>query len=61
MDESEWRVDPKSIADWIAWVDTIEPLEISDDERVEMDRFRTEQRRFNIEAVRQQMELAEGT
>jgi len=41
----------------VAWVDTIEPLLLSDDERAERDRYREEHRRFNIEAVRQQMNL----
>jgi hypothetical protein len=57
LDESEWRDDAQSIADWIGWVDTIEPLVLSDEERAEMDRYREEHRRFNIEAVRQQMQL----
>ncbi len=38
LDESEWRDDPQSIADWIAWVDTIEPLVLSDAERADMER-----------------------
>ena len=60
LDESEWRDDAASIAAWVAWVDTIEPLVLSDEERVEMDRYREEHRRFNIEAVRKQMKLGEG-
>jgi hypothetical protein len=59
LDESEWRDGPEAIAEWIAWVDTIEPLVLGDAERVEMDRYREEHRRFNIEAVRKQMELGE--
>ena len=27
IDESEWRDDPASLADWEAWIQTIEPLE----------------------------------
>jgi hypothetical protein len=57
LDESQWRNDPRSIADWIAWVDTIQPLILTDDERAELKRYRAEQRRFNIEAVRKQMGL----
>jgi len=57
LDQSEWRDDPQSIADWIAWADTIEPMLMSDEERAEMERYRAEQRRFNIEAVRKQMLL----
>jgi hypothetical protein len=28
LDEIEWRDDPQSIADWIAWVDTIKAMEL---------------------------------
>ena len=56
LDESDWRDDAESIAEWVAWVDTIEPLVLSNEERAEIERFREEQRRFNIEAVRKQME-----
>lgn len=59
LDDSEWRDDAKSIADWVAWVDTIEPLVLSDAERAEMDRYRAAHRRFNIEAVRRQMKLGD--
>jgi hypothetical protein len=59
MDESEWQDDAKSIADWIAWVDTVEPLQLSDEERAEMERYRAEQKQFNIEAVRKQMYLGD--
>jgi hypothetical protein len=59
LDESEWRDDPQSISDWINWVDTSEPMLLSDEERAEMERYRAEQRRFNIEAVRKQMQLGD--
>jgi hypothetical protein len=59
LDESEWRDDADSIANWVAWVDTIEPLLLTEAERVEMERYRSEHRRFNVEAVRQQMNLGE--
>jgi hypothetical protein len=61
LDEAEWLDDAQSIADWVAWVDTIEPLLLSDEERAEMERYRAEQRRFNIEAVRQQMQLGDAS
>jgi hypothetical protein len=57
LTEEEWRDDPQSIAEWVAWVDTIKPLILSDEERADMERYRAEHRRFNIEAVRRQMEL----
>lgn len=57
MTEDEWRDDPKSIADWIAWVDTIEPMIWAEGEREEYERYLKEHRRLNIEAVRKQMGL----
>ncbi len=51
LSESEWRDDPDAIANWEAWLNTIEPVEFAPD-----DRFAEEFRRFNIEAVRKQME-----
>jgi hypothetical protein len=57
LTEEEWKDDPESIAEWLAWVDTIQPLILTDEERADMERYREEQRRFNIEAVRRQMGL----
>lgn len=59
LDESEWRDDPGSIAAWMAWVDTVEPPVYTDEERADMERFRAEHRRYNIDAVRRQMGLEE--
>jgi hypothetical protein len=56
IDESEWRDDPASLADWDAWLPTIEPLELTAEEEVSFQRFNAEMRRYNIEAVRRQME-----
>jgi hypothetical protein len=59
LDEFEWRDDPAALADWEAWIKTIEPIELSPDEQAANARFEEEFRRFNIEAVRKQM--AEGS
>ena len=56
LDESEWSDDPASIADWEAWLKTIEPLEFTADEEAAFNRFGEEMRRCSIEAVRRQME-----
>src|SRR5262245_17398947 len=56
LDESEWRDDPASLADWEAWIKTIEPLEFTPEEAAAFARFDEAMRRFNIEAVRRQME-----
>ena len=60
LEEADWRDDSQSIADWLAWVDTIEPLLLNNDKRAEMERYRAEQRRFNIDAVRRQMQLGDA-
>ncbi len=56
MQESDWDDSPEGIAKWCEAVDRIEPLEYTEEERVEMERYEKEYRRFNIEAVRKQME-----
>jgi hypothetical protein len=56
QDESEWRDDPAALADWDAWLKTIEPLEFTPEEEAERARFRAAMRQFNVEAVRRQME-----
>lgn len=57
-EEAEWRDDPAALADWEAWMKTIEPLELTPEEQAAGARFDEEFRRFNVEAVRRQ--LAEG-
>jgi hypothetical protein len=56
LTEADWHDDPASIAAWEAAVRIIEPPEYSDDERVELARFRKQSRQHNLEAVRRQME-----
>ena len=36
VDESEWRGGPESIAEWIAWVDTIQPMIWAEDVPVDV-------------------------
>jgi hypothetical protein len=61
IDESEWRDDSEALADWNAWIQAIEPIELTPEEQAANDRFQEEFRRFNIEAVRKQMEQGGGT
>jgi hypothetical protein len=56
LDESEWRDDPASLADWEAWVKAIQPLELTPEEEASFARFAEEMRRFNVDAVRRKME-----
>jgi hypothetical protein len=55
LDESEWRDDPASLADWDQWLQTIEPLEFTPNEEESFRRFRDTMRDYNREAVRRQM------
>ena len=59
LDESEWRDDAEAIADWDSWLRTIEPMILTDEERADYARYREEFRRFNLEAVRRQMEAGD--
>jgi hypothetical protein len=56
LEESEWRDDPAALADWDAWLKTIEPLELAPDEEAAFARFDEAMRRYNLDAVRRQME-----
>ncbi|MHB1424690.1 MAG: hypothetical protein ACYC3I_16090 [Gemmataceae bacterium] len=51
LSEAEWRDDADALADWAAWLETIEPVAFAAD-----DAFAEEFRRFNIKAVRKQMQ-----
>jgi hypothetical protein len=39
IDEAEWRDDPAALADWEAWIKTIEPIELGPEERDARSRF----------------------
>ncbi len=60
IDEAEWRDDPSSLADWEAWIGSIEPLEYTPEESARMADFDAQMRRYNVEAVRRQMEESSG-
>ncbi len=59
LDESNWSDSPQALADWEAWVKTIEPLEFTEEEEQSLERYREQVRQFNIEAVRRQMATGE--
>ena len=56
IDESEWRDDPESLADWEAWIKTFEPLELTPDEAKRNAEFAQQMRQYNVDAVRRQMQ-----
>lgn len=59
LTEDEWKDDPESIAAWIAAVEKLEPMVWAEGEREEYERYVERSRKFNIEAVRKQMESME--
>ena len=60
IDDSQWNDDAESLADWDAWIKTIEPLEITPEEAARIEQFDQKMRLFNVEAVRQQMREQDG-
>jgi hypothetical protein len=56
IDESEWSDDPDSLADWEAWIHTIEPLEFTSEESERFAEFDNQMRLHNVDAVRRQMQ-----
>ena len=55
IDESQWRDNPDSLADWDTWIKTIEPLEFTSEERTRIDQFDQQMQRYNVDAVKRQM------
>jgi hypothetical protein len=60
IDESQWSDDPDSLADWDAWIKTIEPLEFAPEERARIDQFDQQMRLYNVDAVARQMQERNG-
>jgi hypothetical protein len=60
LDESAWEDTPEALADWDAWLPTIEPMIWAKGEREDYERYREYIRHFNIEAVGKQMENMTG-
>ena len=44
MSEAEWQDSPEAIADWIAWYDSLEPIELSAADEAELNAFRERQK-----------------
>lgn len=39
--ESEWRDDAAALADWTAWLETIEPVQFADDDSLTVENWAT--------------------
>jgi hypothetical protein len=59
LDESEWRDDAEAVAAWDAWLPTVEPMVLTDEERAAFASYGEEFRHYNLEAVRRQMALGD--
>lgn len=47
MSEADWQDSPEAIADWIAWYDSLEPVELSAADEAELKTFRERQKEFD--------------
>lgn len=56
MTEEEWHAGPEAIAAWAKVVEALEPMVWAEGESEALERYREQCRRFNLEAVRKQME-----
>lgn len=56
LTEDEQGDDPESIARWLAWFDSLEPLRMTPEDEASLNEWRAKMKAFNIEAVRRQME-----
>jgi hypothetical protein len=54
ISEAEWRDDPEALADWDAWIKTL-PVSKNAEDIVREDEFDETFRKFNLDAVRKQM------
>ena len=60
IDETQWRNDPESLADWDGWIRTIEPLLFTPEEVMRFAEFDQKMHVFNVDAVRRQMQDRNG-
>jgi hypothetical protein len=56
IDEAEWSDDPSSLADWEAWIQTIEPLELALEEAERRAEFDERMHLYNLDVVRHKMQ-----
>jgi hypothetical protein len=61
LTEAQWRDNPQAIADWEVWLHTLEPRELTSEEEVALASYEDRHRRFNLDAVRSQMEARESS
>jgi hypothetical protein len=57
LDEAEWQEDAESLVAWDAWLPTVEPLALSDEERATFECWREEVRKYNMGIVSKDSDL----
>ncbi len=51
LDESNWPTTKEGIKEWLAWFDSLEPVEFTPEEQERIDAARAAARKENIEAM----------
>ena len=48
MSDEDWSNSPEAVADWLAWYDSLEPLEFTADERTDLAAWRQKVKDYTI-------------
>lgn len=56
MREEDWPTDPKAIADWLQWYDSLGPLEMTPEEEADLAAWRKQIKEYSIEKGIQRIE-----
>lgn len=54
--ESEWEDTPQAIADWIAWYDSLEPIETVESDEQAIAAFRQQQKQVGVSGFEERAE-----
>jgi hypothetical protein len=58
--EAEWSNSPEAISDWLAWYDSLEPLEITSDEAADLADWRQKVKEYTIANMHKGIEGLSG-
>jgi hypothetical protein len=56
MREEDWSTEPEAIADWLAWYDSLEPLEFTAEEEADLAAWRRKAKEFSIAKMNKSVE-----
>jgi hypothetical protein len=57
MTEDDWRTDPESIAKWLKWYDSLEPLEFTPQEEADQAAWRQKVKEYDIAKSQRRIEI----